>query len=90
MFYYTYVLKSKKDSKFYIGWTNNLKKRFKKHCDGKVEATSNRRPLSLIYYEVCLNKEKAIKREKYFKTGFGRRFLKGRLENYLKWPARNA
>ena len=79
MFYYTYVLISNKDKKFYVGWTDNLEKRINTHNKGLVEATRYRRSLELIYYEACQNKEKAIKREKYFKTGFGRRFLKDRI-----------
>lgn len=77
--FYTYILKSKRDNKLYIGFTNNLKNRILLHNKGKVESTKDRRPLLLIYYETCLDEEKAIKREKYFKTGFGRRFLKTRL-----------
>ena len=83
-FNYTYVLKSLKDNKFYTGYTINLKKRLELHLLGKVNATKHRRPLKLVYYEASLNKEKAIKREKYFKTGFGRRFLNNRLEDYFK------
>jgi putative endonuclease len=88
--YYTYVLKSKKDEDLYIGFTNDLQNRFKEHNSGKVESTKNCKPLELIYYEACLNKQDAIKREKYFKTGFGRRFLNNRLEHYrlgLRWLA---
>jgi len=81
--FYTYVLLSKKDDKFYIGHTNDLKGRKKEHFNGKVTSTKNRRPLKLIYYEACLNEFDAIKREKYFKSGYGRRFLKNRLENYF-------
>jgi len=77
--YYTYVLKSLKDSLLYIGWTDDLKSRIKKHNQGLAESTKNRRPLKLVYYEACLKKKQAIKREKYFKTGFGRRFLKNRI-----------
>lgn len=80
MFYYTYVLKSKKDNRLYIGWTNNLIKRVEEHNKGKVFATKSRRPFVLVYYEACLSKEKAVSREKYFKTGFGRRFLKSRID----------
>ena len=43
-----------------------------------MAATKERRPLKLFYYEAYHDKNKAIKREKYFKTGFGRRFLKDR------------
>jgi putative endonuclease len=66
--YYTYVLLSEKDNQFYSGYTQNLKLRFKQHCNGLVESTKERRSLKLIYYEACLNQKDALKREKYFKT----------------------
>ncbi len=81
--YYTYVLQSEKDSKFYIGFTKDLKQRFNEHEKGLVESTKNRRPLTLIYYEACLRQEDATKREKYFKTYHGRMFIKRRLESYF-------
>jgi len=80
MFYYTYVLKSSIDGKLYTGWTTNLKRRMEKHNTGKVETTKNRYPLHLVYYEGCLSKDKAIQREKQLKTGFGRAYLKRRLQ----------
>lgn len=79
--FYAYVLKSAKDNKLYIGWTNDLKERLNKHNAGLVPSTSNRTPLKLIYYEACLVKEDAIKREKSLKTGFGRAYLKRRLSD---------
>jgi putative endonuclease len=75
---------SKRDNKLYIGFTNDLEKRVEEHHKGVVASTTNRRPLKLIYYEACLNEEDALKREKYFKTGFGRRFLKNRLQLYME------
>lgn len=78
-FYYTYVLRSKKDRGYYIGFTSNIKERIKSHNRGNVESTKNRRPLEIVYFEACLSKGKAENREKYFKTGFGRKFLKDRL-----------
>jgi len=77
--YYTYVLKSKLDNEFYIGFIEDLKKRFNEHNSGLVDATRERKPLILVYYEACLDKKRALEREKYFKTGFGRRFLKNRI-----------
>jgi len=77
--YFTYVLLSERDGKYYIGFTDNLVKRIKEHKQGLVKSTKDRRSLKLVYYEACLSKEKALKREKYFKTGFGRRFLKSRI-----------
>jgi len=79
MFYYTYIFKSQKDNSFYIGWTNNLKIRLHKHNSGLVSATKYRKPFKLVYFEGCLNKQKAILREKSLKTGFGRKYLKNRI-----------
>ena len=82
-FYYIYVLFSKKDKKLYIGYTKNLKLRFEQHCKGEVKSTQYRRPLELIYYEACLDEKDALKREKYFKTHYGKMFLKKRLKSYF-------
>ena len=79
-YFYTYVLESIKDRNIYIGYTDNLSRRIKQHNSGKVFATKSRLPLLLIYYEACLDKEKAIEREKSLKTGFGRNYLKNRLK----------
>ena len=77
--YYTYVLKSDKDKNLYVGHTGGLRKRLIEHNKGFVDSTKSRRPLKLIYFEACLSEIKSIKREIYFKTGFGRRFLKNRI-----------
>ena len=81
--YYTYVLRSDKDGKFYTGYTSNLKGRFEAHCRGKVSSTRERRPLHLVYYEACTDKKDADHREKYLKTHHGKMFLKNRLKSYL-------
>ncbi len=81
--YYTYVLQSKKDDKFYVGFAKDLKLRFEQHSKGRIESTRDRRPLTLICYEGCLNQEDATKREKYLKSYHGRMFLKNRLKSYL-------
>ena len=82
-FYYTYVLKSLKDNKFYVGYTQNIKLRFEQHNKGLVDSTKDRRPLILIYFEACLNQEDALHREKYLKTYYGKMFLHNRLKSYL-------
>ena len=74
--HYTYVLKSRKDKKFYIGSTSDLKKRFKQHQKGEVKSTEYRRPLDLIFYEAFNDKRDAQRREKYFKTEKGKSSLK--------------
>ena len=78
--FYTYVLKSKRDNNLYVGWTDNLTERFKEHQKGQVISTKNRLPMELVYYEACLAKQGAIKREKQLKTGFGRKYLNSRIK----------
>lgn len=83
MFYYAYVLYSKKDGNFYTGYTQNISKRLKEHLSGKVFSTRNRIPVELVYWEGCLNQKDAVRRERYLKTAWGKRYLKNRLRNYL-------
>jgi putative endonuclease len=81
-FYYTYILESLKDSKRYVGYTTDLNKRFKQHCEGKSFSTRSRLPFKLIYCEICLNEEDAKRRERFFKQTKGRRFITKRLKSY--------
>ncbi len=83
MWYYVYVLKSEKDSKWYTGYTENLKLRLAQHNKGEVKSTKKRVPFKLIYFEGCLNRQDATHREKYLKTYFGKMFLRKRLKAYL-------
>ena len=86
--YYTYVLLCQDikllRKKFYIGSTEDLKNRVKEHKAGEIKTTKSFDTIYLIYYEACLNKTDARKRELQLKTGFGRGYLKRRLENHLK------
>ena len=79
MFYYTYILKSKKDGKIYTGYTKDLRKRLNQHNKGLSTYTKGRGPFILIYYEACLLESKARSRELYLKSGMGKRYLKNRL-----------
>jgi len=42
--HYVYVLLSLKDSRFYTGYTEDLRKRLEEHQQGKVNSTRDRRP----------------------------------------------
>ena len=54
-----------------------------KHQTGLVISTKNRRPFRLIYYEAYILKTDAIRREKYLKSGGGRKELAKQLERYF-------
>lgn len=82
-FQYVYVLKSIKSGKWYIGCTNDLRKRFIEHQNNKSTYTKGRGPFELIYYEASPNKLDGFAREKYLKSGMGRRFLNNRLKRFL-------
>lgn len=66
--FYTYVLQSEKTGKFYIGSTNNLKRRFSEHNAGQSTYTKTARPWVLIYYEayqallLARRREQALKK----------------------------
>ena len=81
--FYTYILRSKKDNRFYTGSADNLRRRLEEHNTGKVFSTKYRLPFELSYYEACTNEQDARAREKYLKSGMGKRYLKNRLKRYL-------
>ena len=74
--YWVYILKSLKDSKRYIGFTNDLTRRINEHNSGLVKSTKNRKPLILIHTEEYSTKEEAAERERFYKSGKGRELLK--------------
>jgi len=82
--YYVYVLKSELDRKLYVGYTENLQSRLKRHQDGEVISTKPRRPFRLIFYEGYKNKEDAKRRERYLKTSKGKASLRMMLQDSLK------
>ncbi len=82
-FYYVYVLRSKKTDQWYTGYTEDLRKRFKEHNDGKSTYTKKRGPYELIYYESYKNKDDARSRELQIKSGTGKAYLRKRLNRFL-------
>jgi len=82
--HYAYILISEKDGKFYTGSTSNLKRLLDEHNGGKVELTKRRKPFRLIYYEACIDEKDARQREKYLKSGMGKKYIRGRIKNYLE------
>ena len=81
--FYVYVLRSESDSGFYIGFSTNLRARLRQHQDGESLATSHRGPWKLIYYEAYTEREDAEGREKFLKSGAGRRLKLGRFPHSL-------
>ena len=65
--WYIYLLRSKKDSTLYLGYTNNLKRRFVEHNSKKNLSTKHKAPFELIYYESYRAQSDAKRRESMLK-----------------------
>lgn len=76
MKYFVYVLQSEIDGRLYKGQTNDIDKRLIEHNSGKTISTKGYMPWKLVYFETFQTRGSAVLREKYFKTGSGREFLK--------------
>ena len=74
--FYTYILKSLDDGKYYYGSTSNLEKRLKEHNSGKVKFTRGHKPYIIHYFERYGSRKDAINRERFFKSIEGYKWLK--------------
>ena len=74
--FFAYVLKSLDHDFYYKGHCENLDERLTQHNSGMTESIRPYIPFKLVYKEEFTTREEAIKRERYFKSAAGRRFLK--------------
>jgi putative endonuclease len=82
--YSVYVLRSEKNGCFYVGFTTNVKRRVLEHNQNiGGEYTKGKGKWCLVYTEAYLNKNDALAREKFLKSGSGLSFLKKQLKNFL-------
>lgn len=77
--YYVYVLKSKVADFYYKGFCENLEIRLEQHNNGMTKSNKAFIPFKIIYYEICKTKDEAVKKEKYWKSAAGRRYLKNKI-----------
>ena len=80
--FFVYALWSEKFDKIYIGFSKNTDRRLKEHNDGKSGYTKNYRPWLRFYLEEAKSSSEARKKEKYYKSGWGRKKLKSILEEW--------
>lgn len=74
--YFIYILRSLRNNKRYTGLTQKDPEiRLKEHNSGSNNYSRNNRPFVLLYSEKFSSFEQAQKRERFLKTGKGRRFL---------------
>ena len=77
--FYAYVIKSLNHDFYYKGHCKNLVERLLQHNAGMTKSIRPYIPFQVIYTEEFDSREKAIEREKYFKSAAGRRYLKNKI-----------
>ena len=80
---YVYIIASNKPSlKTYVGWTNDIIKRLKKHNSNKGAKSTKGRKWFLVYKESFSNKIDAMKREYNIKNDkVFRKKIKSKIKN---------
>ena len=68
MMYYTYIIRSLSNGKYYIGYTSDLKQRLFEHNQNKTKSLRNRGPFEFVYFEGYQDKTEARKRELQIKS----------------------
>ncbi len=74
--FFTYVLRSEKTGRLYVGHTSDLQQRLGQHNHGITKSTKNRGPWALVHSEPFATRAEAMQRERFLKTGQGREQIK--------------
>jgi putative endonuclease len=82
-FFYVYVLQSINLNFIYVGFTHDLKRRFREHNKKQELSTKHYAPFNLIHYEAYRNEKDAKRREEYLKKTKGKTTLKTMLREYF-------
>jgi len=81
MGYYIYIIQSQKNNSYYVGQTNNIEDRLKRHNSGRSKYTKNKLPWKLVYTEVFKTRKEAVKREKEIKNKKSRKYIEILIES---------
>jgi putative endonuclease len=80
--YSVYLAKSLKNNKVYAGFTKkDPAQRVKEHNTNSNKWSRANKPLKLVYYETFICEADARRREKFFKSGVGKKLKKIIIEN---------
>jgi len=73
--HYVYILRSERNGRLYIGYSQDVERRLGHHNSGRVTATRYLRPLRLAYVEPHQTLTQARQREYYLKRQKSRKVL---------------
>jgi putative endonuclease len=80
MKYIVYIIESETSRKTYTGFSDNPVRRVREHNGGKTKTTRNKGPWIIIHQEPYATRLEARKREKFLKSGLGRKFIKEKIQ----------
>ena len=80
MHYYTYILQSEINGRFYIGSCSDVEKRLQRHNAGATPSTKPYRPWMVAYTEKFETKMEALQRERYIKSMKSREFIESLIQ----------
>ena len=81
MKFLVYILQSKVDGSYYIGYTSNLNKRLLQHNTAKSGYSARKIPWILVYTESFEEKSSALRRERFLKNQKNKVFYKKLIES---------
>ncbi len=73
--YFVYVLRSVSNGRFYVGQTQDLVERLRRHSEGRSYYTRSRGPWVIVHTETFATRAEAMKREKELKNRRSRSYL---------------
>ncbi|MEX2163176.1 MAG: restriction endonuclease subunit S [Sulfuricaulis sp.] len=78
--FYAYAIRCVDDS-IYVGHTDNLARRWEEHLAGQAaDWTKQHKPMQIVHYAEYQSRQEAADREKWLKTGYGRKWIKREIE----------
>jgi putative endonuclease len=79
--YYAYIIQSLSDGTCYVGSTQNVEDRLKRHNQGRSQYTKTKRPWQFVYDEGFTSKSDAIKRENEKKRRKSKTFIESSINS---------
>jgi len=87
--FFVYILRSEKNGRYYIGYSDDSERRLTEHNSGKVKSTKAFRPWIKVYTEVFQTEIEAVRRERYLKSMKSRVYLESLIGRHVPIPNRD-
>lgn len=73
--YWVYILQTQTTGRYYVGHTNDVEDRVRRHNEGRTEAAKGRGPWRLVRQEEFPTRQGAAARERAIKNRKGRAYI---------------